>query len=466
MTGEFTTRRRYSQPYVSDSPTSGPQLRYFRKAEAIYSWRTVRSPEDLKGRDFQSNFGIKAPKTKGSLESIIRDRYRFMNELDQVAASAVRPTSGRKVSLTTDTGHPFASMKYSSIQVGYYRRSKGSEAKTIAVFPVGCAIAPDSVRDLIPSTAFPSETIRSQYGMPTTSALQQRINAAFHSMNPIKAEAQVGELLLSLLRGDVPRLMRNIHDGIVSLSRRDWRSTAKNVGSEHLNQQFGWMPLIRDIENAIKVLTTIDAMIYGSSTRRSRTIKYSTFHAEYAGGDRVMTRYSDGSYLSSSDSSTLQPMVISDLSYDVRLSARLIPIARPGLGANTFIDQVEEVLRKLGAWYPALGWDLLPYSWLIDWATSLGTAINNAGYYGNNPGQVSIDYAWATSCYRALSRIEFKKSRAVSGLVTRTALFPGKELSITKIRHGATPFGMGLDLKGLSSWQISILVALGAVKAL
>ena len=61
---------------------------------------------------------------------------------------------------------------------------------------------------------------------------------------------------------------------------------------------------------------------------------------------------------------------------------------------DTFITKAAEINRGLGIWYPSLLWDLMPWTWLIDWCTHIGASID--GIYAVSHSAYRPAYAWAT----------------------------------------------------------------------
>lgn len=61
---------------------------------------------------------------------------------------------------------------------------------------------------------------------------------------------------------------------------------------------------------------------------------------------------------------------------------------------ETFAKKAKAMNRELGLWYPSLIWDLMPWTWLIDWCTHIGASINGA--YAISNSNYRPAYAWAT----------------------------------------------------------------------
>jgi hypothetical protein len=415
--------------------------------------------------------GIRPPNQKGPLLDVLADRRRFSEDIlrtmDGSFDNNAKVPNAQTMCLVTDDGHPFTSVKYRSINEGRVINKVTATGETtwdspILAFPM--AFRPPEITS---TPAFSSASLPSNISAPSVLERNARLNPVFAEMLPTKAISQIGETVVSLLRGEFPSILRNLSKLARNFSTYSnlAKEAPKYVGGEYLNAVFGWTPLIRDFENAIKVLTTVDALMYGTAYRRHRIIEWDTKFVQDTNLNTFSTPYGPDGTVSSSIADAWLPTRSLTMSYDIRLSARLVPIARPTIGANEFINQAPEKLQQLGVWYPALGWDLLPYSWLVDWFTSLGSSITNAMSYGTEPGKVNIDYCWATSCTTVLAEGGFaKKGWQTAGLNTRIAYGHPKAISIAKTRFSATPYGFGLDLSSLSGSQLTILAALGLVK--
>jgi hypothetical protein len=156
---------------------------------------------------------------------------------------------------------------------------------------------------------------------------------------------------------------------------------------------------------------------------------------------------------------------------DHRISGRFAPNARPTIAANSFIDKANDVVNRLGVWSPSMGWELMSYSWLVDWAVNLGSSIENASAYSALSGRYKTDYAYLTTFVR-MSKIHTSRSTTlITGSGTsrlRHNLIGGTQtqtVTITKDRRPVSPFGLGVNLQGLTTSQFATLVALGLARS-
>jgi len=116
---------------------------------------------------------------------------------------------------------------------------------------------------------------------------------------------------------------------------------------------------------------------------------------------------------------------------------------------------------------PRLLWDLTPFSWLVDWFSTMGDSIANANTYAPISGKYTVDYAYLTtqrvfSSEGHLLNLRGTQTPQTSVNVTRGSAFT---TSKTRWRSRATPFGFGTQLASLNATQYGILVALGLARS-
>jgi hypothetical protein len=290
-------------------------------------------------------------------------------------------------------------------------------------------------------------------------------------MSPERQGASLLTTAVELLRGDVPSVLKNLEKYMVG-GIRSW----KYLGSEYLNVQFGWMPLLRDVAGAVQTLLTLDRLIYNETTRRSRAWEgpsasssgtsvlgfsdLSVNQLQYSRYGRQVTSGFGGPN-SNWNTKTLW-------SQDYRLSSRLGGLARPTYSSNGFIDQAMHVMQGLGfVRDPKALWELTPFSWLVDWAVNIGSALENASYYSPQVGGRAIDYAYVTTKTVVALTHDFAGWGTIGSSFKEYRVIDPQSLltTVTKERRRVSPFGgVGVDLSGLTSGQFSILVALGMAR--
>lgn len=115
---------------------------------------------------------------------------------------------------------------------------------------------------------------------------------------------------------------------------------------------------------------------------------------------------------------------------------------------------------------PAIIYKLMPWSWLLDWFTSVGAVISNI--YIRSKAQVLAEYAYVM-CRETLT-YECPGAVTVHSGTYGVPKWTGGDLSFAGVsrtiyefrtREVANPYGFGLTFASLSAYQWSILVALG-----
>lgn len=438
--------------------------------ETVYSWRTGHSlKRDL--AEFSSGpstnselYGIRRPSSKGNLVDKLADRKRYTEELMRSAFPADdggvhAPNRYSK----TDSGHLFGTVKCVQSPIRIFSDTKLSSASFYKVESErGDSFA---WQDYTPYS-YPIAIVKGSPLMTQTER-QGMFNRYFASTAPDRQDASLMVALIELLRGDIPSVVRNIEK--LALNVKTLRNYA---GSEYLNATFGWAPLLADARGVIMTMLTLDKAVYFDSFRRTRAWEgpsnYTSGRLATSASNTALNGsvwFPDRRVLNATGS--LNSNITVDWSRTVAedyfFSSRYTGLARPNSRTNGFADRAQEILKRIGVGDdPRIIWDLMPYSWLLDWVTTMGNSISNANTYSPLKGKYSIDYAYVTtqvsdSVSRKLVSIDNPPSRSVHTVQRDTGWFS----SVSRWRDRATPFGFGTQLGGLTPSQFAILVALG-----
>jgi hypothetical protein len=408
------------------------------------------------------------------VHDVLADRKRWIEQINENFESRLTGENGGY--MAGDTGHEFRT--FSGVNSGptAFSRRRSNESEWIRKGPAFCSniiLKPGWVDKI--STNDRSGAIGG-HEMPAYGDVQYATNSAFSGMNPASPAASLGVTVLELLRGDFPSVVRNYNKVLTGTQDavKAARAAGNAAGSEYLNVTFGWTPVVRELANVISVLANADALIYSGASRRKRYFQGPSVNIE-----GPTSGVNAGSVFSSEPDGWRTswevpiPGTYRDASsIDYRISARIVSNARPTRGANQFIDKANDVINRLGFWSPSMGWDLMSYSWLVDWSINLGSSLENAAFYGKAPGQKSIDYAYLTTFCRFSRTITSRASQGTSGsglnteqhnliggLVTNTS-------TIVKDRRRISPFGLGINMAGLTPSQWTTLTALGLSRGL
>jgi hypothetical protein len=99
-------------------------------------------------------------------------------------------------------------------------------------------------------------------------------------------------------------------------------------------------------------------------------------------------------------------------------------------------------------------WNLIPWSWFVDWFTNINHVLTNLSYLGRDG--LYLQRGYLMGHYR--ERIIDTQSRVFMGTPISTT---GVRTFERKYRVRASPFGFGYTWKEFNPFQLSILSALG-----
>jgi len=259
----------------------------------------------------------------------------------------------------------------------------------------------------------------------------------------------------------------------------DGAKTVRNyAGSEALNIMFGWTPLIQEFANVLQIGMTLERVIYYESFRRKRQWDGPTFNSEvtstrsvnYIGspwGASTLPLSGEVVGPASGPGITYQEQRFTVAREDYHFSSKYTGLAKASRRANSFSDQAMDVSKRLGLVDdPELIWDLTPYSWLVDWFTTMGESMHNARTYAPVSGKYTVDYAYLTTKHLVtVDGYLLRHTGYGSDVKSHSLTSSHSNLTcISKWRSRATPFGFGTQLGSLSAGQFAILVALGLAK--
>lgn len=325
---------------------------------------------------------------------------------------------------------------------------------------------------------------------------------AFSRMSPLKKGASLGQTLIELKREglpkipglgvSVPKLLRGFPKTWKELRLR--RTTHINnskdninavsdvgsaYGSEYLNLVFGWRPLLSDLEAVFTSYLDMDTRISqilrdnGRGVRREGTLDR-TNELVYSIKDNVVGCYLPRhfEYLDNTN-----PSPIAGATQTLRRESRIWFSARfkyylpfsDEIGKNKWLKRVKLELYGLK---PSLElvWELTPWSWLIDYFTNIGEVLDNLS--PDLEADLIYDYAFLmrkTTTTKETTVHSQNALVAIPDVVGPPKRIPARiyierEVSETKERVVASPFGFNLSQRDLSDRQWAILTALGLTR--
>lgn len=279
-------------------------------------------------------------------------------------------------------------------------------------------------------------------------------------------------------------LLEVYHDGLPKLAghtlwasrTREALEQSKAVGSEFLNVEFGWLPLVSDIREFVTAVINLDKLVTqflrdsGKVVRRrfqfppvvtTEEVIIWNGDARWTGpGDNTGVFYNNSpsrtkGYVSRSRTTTIRrwfsgafmyhahPDSFLDLQDHSRLSA-----ARQVLGIDLRPDTL---------------WELAPWSWAVDWFSNLGDVIHNLSAAASDSLVMKYGYIMEHSIVHDVYHF-YGDPGILPGSTITGGLLDVSSTSEMKLRRKATPYGFGFDMSGLTSRQSAILGALGLTR--
>jgi len=262
----------------------------------------------------------------------------------------------------------------------------------------------------------------------------------------------------------------------------------RDLGSEYLNYAFGWKPFVSDLRKMYNLWQDVDKRLAriirenGEGVHRKATVKdeksvtsaqtefpfaYANLRGappNYFGSWNWSTGVSSGSKGRSKQTVTSRSMEKVWFSGTFRYYI-------PDLSTSQWDRRARRALFGANP-SPELLWEVLPWSWLIDYFSNVGDVMSNASSGVDNltvkrsfimrHTLTEVTYTvWSAHDARNTTGTFATSWPSVDNTWTST------DVVETKARDGGgNPFGLHVELSSLSAFQLSILAALGISRGL
>lgn len=273
-----------------------------------------------------------------------------------------------------------------------------------------------------------------------------------------------GELMVD----GIPKI---IGSGLLKQKAKHFKDLQKEIGSEYLNVQFGWVPFVSDIRKAAKSVMNSYEII-----RRFRDQSDTDIRAAYSfpvketideldlgtaplvyagasiGGESPFWKSPNYSYGHLTQTTRKREFKWFEGCYTYHLP----------LG-DSWVERFQrynaEANRLFGTRLtPEVLWNITPWSWFADWYGNVGDVIHNMSAFSQDGLVMKYGYM--------MEHLLYERTWTSTG----ANRFDGKQeftvvaVSEQKRREPATPYGFGLSWDGFSPYQLSILAALGITR--
>lgn len=280
--------------------------------------------------------------------------------------------------------------------------------------------------------------------------------------SPTAPQAGLSTAIVELKREGLPRFTS---EAVSALSgNRKLKGALSGSGSDYLNWQFGWVPIISDVMSLAKSVVHADDLISQLYRDDGRVVR------RKRGNPAVFESLQE---VSEETESTGYPPLTTSAYTGTSKTFTTTSVERARWFSGAFMYHLPERIGLLGdlrrlavdARYllglsasPIDVWNLVPWSWLGDWFFSSGDCISNLSDQLYNNQVLKYGYVMV---HTKKVRTDVLTTPVGGNLLKATST----QTWDYKIRRQATPFGFGLSWDGFSSGQLAILSALGLSRA-
>jgi hypothetical protein len=265
---------------------------------------------------------------------------------------------------------------------------------------------------------------------------------------PTNPNASLATAIGELRQDGLPRLPGS--------SLKDSTSNARKAGGEYLNVEFGWLPLVSDLQDFARSVRNSRQLIdqYVRDSDRKIRRRYTPEGVEstsvFTGTGRFFGQNIIGTGTTVSRKDDTRLWFSGAFKYHVPIDDgfynRLLRFE--ALANHLFGTRIT----------PELVWNLAPWSWAVDWFTNAGDVIHNISLLGVDGLVMQYGYAMRHHSVSELISGGFsfvESGKTHSGWCQRLVATEYKQ------RVRANPYGFGIDDVSLSNAQLAILAALG-----
>lgn len=243
----------------------------------------------------------------------------------------------------------------------------------------------------------------------------------------------------------------------------------KDLGSQYLNYQFGWRPFYNDLCKFFDTTRTLQRryeflrknngkwLRRGGVVDSSIDVSSTTLYGQPVFYPVLPTQFWP------TPLSAIPTRVVETTARKVWFEASF-RFWIPDLGSQEWIDRT---LRQLYGFSlsPAVVWELIPWSWLVDWFTNVGDVISNISESSAAENLVArYAYVMTHSVFTREYSTDAEYYTNVNAKSKSNVSARSKDLWERKQRIAASPYGFGLSEGDLSLRQMSILAALGITR--
>jgi hypothetical protein len=290
---------------------------------------------------------------------------------------------------------------------------------------------------------------------PSTSSLNAAGATAISRVLPTNPAFDLASFLGELRQGGLKS------PGLETLKEKS--SYLRSSGSEYLNVEFGWLPLVSDLQSFARAVKTsrktIDQYRRGSDRKIRRRYEFPLDLQTRTGSGTAFARPSVanvGLDVQVHETQTTKRWFSGAFRYHV-------PV-----GDDTYskLQRYEGYANQiLGTRLdPEAVWNLAPWSWAVDWFTNAGDVAHNISTLGFDGLVMQYGYIMETRSVEGTMTATVRPTSQSRTLNRATPMYRTYEYTWKK-RQPANPYGFGIDDTSLTTRQLAVLAALGLTKS-
>lgn len=294
-------------------------------------------------------------------------------------------------------------------------------------------------------------------GSPTTFNPAHQYGAtAWNRFKPGKPVIDLGVTIAEFKQ--IPQLLLKRFDSV------------KHIANNNLAVQFGWAPLLADARKMATLQTTVAAKLAqlrrdnGKGVRRRGVLVNEVQTGQEIVCDGVNSANSEVYQYgyNHNNMGAAVPFTYTEWleSHKVWFSARF-RYWIPDIGTQQWEARAIKTLMGLDI-TPSLAWEIMPWSWLVDWFSNVGDVVSNMTE--NAAENLVADYAFIMRERKLSQRTysRFTLAKRWGGIQPAFSMHSLEQ--IEQYRDRAHPYGFSADWSSLSASQLSILGSLGITK--
>jgi len=373
----------------------------------------------------------------------------------QFTASEGHPFHQSKVKGLVDLGGNFSTTK--SYVEGFPTKKSGTysyrDADIRETYTGASFILPVSTSNL--QSLFP----------PSLSSSDAELNkagtTAIARCEPTNSVANVAAFLGELL-----------HDGIPAIAGssfwRDRTDLARKSGEEYLNYQFGWRPLVDDVKSVGRAVIHARNVLEqyekdsGKVVRRRYNFPIERTRQELVRSSTAATPLITPKNTRFIDGTVGAWSVVREIERTKWFAGAFTYYLPSGYDSRNVMDRYAAEAEKLFglSLSPEVLWQLTPWSWAVDWFSNAGDVLHNLTAFAKNG--LILRYGYIMEHTRV--RDTYSCGPLITSRGERVPIAPISFVTETKLRRQASPYGFGVSWDALSTFQSSILAALGITR--